>query len=271
MVTRVRRALRTRAAGHTGTLDPFATGLLVVLLGRATRVARFVEAADKTYLATALLGFGTTTDDRTGKPLGEAADVSALDDTALRATLKSLEGQSFQRPPAYSAKQVGGQRSYRLARRGAAVQLAEVPVTVHRIELIDWTPPQATFRATVSTGTYVRALARDLGERLGVGAHLTALRREAIGTLRVEEAIPLERLDAKTPLVPLRRILSDLPALELDQDTRAAVRHGRAVVARTHSAATRQGHVVLLGDGGVVAVARSDGESLRPVVVLEAP
>ena len=270
-MTRVRRALRIRAAGHTGTLDPFAPGLLVVLLGRATRVARFVEAADKTYLATALLGFGTTSDDRTGKPLGEAADLSAVDDTALRATLKSFEGQSFQRPPAYSAKQVGGQRSYRLARRGAAVELAEVPVTVHRIELIDWTPPQATFRATVSTGTYVRALARDLGERLGVGAHLTALRREAIGTLRVEEAIPLERLDAKTPLVPLRRILSDLPALELDQDTRAAVRRGRAVVARTHSAATRQGHVVLLGDGGVVAVARSDGESLRPVVVLEAP
>jgi tRNA pseudouridine55 synthase len=271
VVTRVRRALKTRAVGHTGTLDPFATGLLVVLLGRGTRLARFVEAADKTYLATARLGFATTTDDRTGEPLGRPAGLSAVDDAVLQTTLRSFEGQSLQRPPAYSAKQVLGQRSYRLARRGAAVQLAEVPVTVHRIELIDWTPPDATFRATVSTGTYVRALARDLGERLGVGAHLTALRREAIGTLRVEEAIPLERLHAETPLVSLRRILSDLPALELDQDTRAAVRHGRAVAAQTHSAATRQGHVVLLGDGGVVAVARSDGDSLRPVVVLEAP
>jgi tRNA pseudouridine55 synthase len=124
----------------------------------------------------------------------------------------------------------------------------------------------------VTAGTYVRALGRDLGDRLGVGAHLTALRREAIGTLRVEEALPLDRLSAGTPLVPLTRILSHLPACELDEGARVDVRHGRPVPDRSHPAgAACEGHVVLLGDGSVVAVARSEGDSLKPVVVLESP
>jgi tRNA pseudouridine55 synthase len=271
-VTRVRRALGIRAVGHTGTLDPFATGLLVVLVGRATRLARFVEASDKTYLAEARLGFDTTTDDRTGDPLGEPAAMSGVDEAAVRKTLAGLQGTSLQRPPAYSAKRVGGQRSYRLARRGATVELAEVPVTVQRIELVDWAPPNATFRATVSSGTYVRALARDLGDRLNVGAHLTALRREAIGSLRVEDAVPLDLLRAETPLVPLTKILSHLPALELDEGARVAVRHGRPVADPAGPANPGGGgHVVLLGDGGVVAVARFEGDSLKPVVVLESP
>ena len=272
VVTRVRRTLGTRAVGHTGTLDPFATGLLVVLLGRATRLARFVEATDKTYLATARLGFGTTTDDRTGEPLNEPVALNGIDETAVRQALRGLEGAGMQRPPAYSAKKVAGRRSYRLARQGADVELAEVPVTVHRIALVEWASPLVTFRASVTAGTYVRALGRDLGDRLGVGAHLTALRREAIGTLRVEEALPLDRLSAGTPLVPLTRILSHLPACELDEGARVDVRHGRPVPDRSHPAgAACEGHVVLLGDGSVVAVARSEGDSLKPVVVLESP
>jgi tRNA pseudouridine55 synthase len=271
-VARVRRVLGTRAVGHTGTLDPFATGLLVVLVGRATRLARFVGASDKTYLATAQLGLSTTTDDRTGSPLGFAADLRAVDETAVRDALAGLRGSGWQRPPVYSAKRVGGQRSHRLARRGAAVALAEVPVTVHRIELIEWRPPEATFRATVSPGTYVRAIARDIGERLGVGGHLSALRREAVGGLRVEDALPLERLEPLTPLMPLTRVLSDLPALELDEAGRAAVRHGRAVAdRRTDGQAGRSTHVALVGAGDVVAVARSEGDWLKPVVVLEDP
>jgi tRNA pseudouridine55 synthase len=280
VVARVRRVLGTRAAGHTGTLDPFATGLLVVLVGRATRLARFVGASDKTYLATARLGLSTTTDDRTGSPLGSAADLRAVDETAVRDALAGLRGSGWQRPPVYSAKRVGGQRSHRLARRGAAVELAEVPVTVHRIELIEWRPPEATFRATVSAGTYVRALARDIGERLGVGGHLSALRREAVGGLRVEDALPLERLESLTPLMPLTRVLSDLPALELDEAGRAAVRHGRPVADRwaggevgrgAEGQRGSEGHVVLLGGGEVVAVARPEGDLLKPVVVLEDP
>jgi tRNA pseudouridine55 synthase len=269
VVAQVRRVFGLRAVGHTGTLDPFATGLLVVMLGRATRLARFVEAAPKTYLAVARLGRRTDTDDRTGAPLGEAADVAPLDDGSVRTAIEALAGDRRQRPPAFSAKRVGGERSYRLARRGRPVELAEVAVTVHSIELVAWRAPDATFRATVSAGTYLRALARDLGDALGVGAHLVELRREAVGALRVEDAVPLDRLLPETPLVPLRAVLRDLPAVMLDAAERDAVRHGRFVADRWVDARPGSGPVALLADGDVVAVARPDAGQLRPIVVLE--
>ncbi|MFZ5624686.1 MAG: tRNA pseudouridine(55) synthase TruB, partial [Gemmatimonadota bacterium] len=202
VVVRVRRVLGERSVGHTGTLDPFATGLLVVLVGRATRLARFVERRSKTYLATARLGVRTDTDDATGRVIddaGRAPGTVSRDEVA--AALAALTGTCAQRPPAYSAKKVQGERSYRLARRGAAPELAAVEVTVERLELAAFDPPHVTFRAVVSAGTYVRAIGRDLGERLGTGAHLTALRREAIGDLRVEDAVPLDALSPGTPLL----------------------------------------------------------------------
>ena len=263
VVQRVRRVLRTRAVGHTGTLDPFATGLLVVLVGRATRLARFVESESKTYLATARLGVATDTDDRTGTPLGEPADISAVSESAVRAALDGFLGEQRQRPPRYSAKHVDGERSYRLARRGVVVDPAETAVTVHGIELVRFAAPELDFRATVSAGTYVRALARDLGERLGVGAHLTGLRREAIGSLRVEDAAPLDRLDAAAVLPP-RAALGHLPPLELDEPARVAVSHGRAVAAE----AGVQGDVALVHGGELVAVARAEDGWARPSVVL---
>jgi tRNA pseudouridine55 synthase len=263
VVQRVRRVLRTRAVGHTGTLDPFATGLLVVLVGRATRLARFVESESKTYLATARLGVATDTDDRTGTPLGEAVGLSAVSERAVNAALGGFLGEQRQRPPRYSAKHVDGERSYRLARRGVAVNPAEAVVTVHGIELVRFAPPELVFRATVSAGTYVRALARDLGERLGVGAHLTALRREAIGSRRVEDAVPLDRLDAGAVL-PARAALGHLPELELDEPARVAVSHGRAVAAE----AGVRGDVALVHGGELVAVARAEDGWARPSVVL---
>jgi len=269
VVARVRRLFGVRSVGHTGTLDPFATGLLVVLLGRATRLARFVEAAPKTYCAVARLGVRTDTDDRTGAPLGEPVEPGGLAEATVRAAVVGLGGARRQRPPAYSAKHVAGERSYRLARRGRAVELAEVPVTVHRIELLEWRAPQATFRATVSPGAYLRALARDLGDALGVGGHLVELRREAIGRLRVEDAVPFDRLARDTPLVPLRTVLGDLPAVALDDAERAAVRHGRTVVDRWADRRAEGGPVALLSDGEVVAVARPERGLLRPMVVLE--
>ena len=263
VVTRVRRVLGTRAVGHTGTLDPFATGLLVVLVGRATRLARFVEAGSKQYLATARLGVSTETDDPTGAPLGPMAEVGHLDAATVRNALAGFVGPQTQRPPRYSAKHVDGERSYRLARRGRGVDPAEVAVTVHRMELVGWSAPEATFRVIVSSGTYVRAIARDLGQRLGVGAHLTALRREAIGTLGVADAVPLDRL-TPAALLPVRAVLRHLPAVELDEPAREAVSHGRAVPATDGT----QGHVALLHAGEVVAVARGGDGWLRPAVVL---
>ncbi len=269
-VQRVRRALGTRAAGHTGTLDPFATGLLVVLLGRATRLARFVEAQPKTYLATARLGVRTDTDDLTGAVLGEAAAETPVPESVVRQTLAGFAGVQRQRPPVYSAKQVGGERSYRLARRGEAVVLPEVTITVHAIELLWYRERELGFRATVSAGTYLRAIARDLGDRLDVGAHLTALRREAIGPLRVEEAVPLDRV-APEAVVPPRRVLSHLPALELDEPARRAVVQGRAVPGGSARRGDAGAVVALLAGGELVAVASEVDGWLRPTVVLGTP
>ena len=271
VVQRVRRVLGTNAAGHTGTLDPFATGLLVVLVGRATRLARFVEGQSKTYLATARLGIRTDTDDLTGRVIETSGRGELVTESQAKESLAGFLGTQLQRPPPYSAKHVSGERSYRKARRGEAVDLAEVSITVDRIEMVECHPPLVTFRAVVSSGTYVRALARDLGDRLGVGAHLTGLRREAIGSLRVENAVPLERLGADA-LVPARTVLGDLPAVELDHSARLDAVHGRAVEEGREAGKRVSGTVVaLLSAGQLVAVAMAEDGWLRPKVVLEEP
>jgi tRNA pseudouridine55 synthase len=270
IVQQVRRALGIRAAGHTGTLDPFATGLLVVLVGRATRLARFVEAQPKTYVATGRLGIRTTTDDLTGEVIGSES-AGLLPDALVRDTLAGFLGTQAQRPPQFSAKRVGGERSYRKARRGEAVELTDVNITVHAITLLAYRPPEFDFRVMVSPGTYVRAIARDLGDRLGVGAHLTSLRREAIGSLRVEDSVPLDQLNPAS-VISARCVLGDLPTVELDQAARSAVVHGRAVAESGEAGKRVSGAIVaLLGAGELVAIARAEDGWLRPTVVLEEP
>jgi tRNA pseudouridine55 synthase len=271
VVLQVRRKLGVRAAGHTGTLDPFATGLLVVLIGRATRLARFVEGQPKTYLATARLGVRTTTDDLTGRVVGTAESGAAPPEHAVREALAGFLGAQLQRPPQYSAKRVAGERSYRKARRGETVELAGVRVTVHRIELVRYEPPELTFRATVSPGTYIRAIARDLGDRLEVGAHLTRLHRERIGSLRVEDAVAVHEVSSSVVL-PAGRVLRDMPSVDLDAAGRRDVTHGRAVVDGREAGKRGSGEdVALLAAGELIGIARADGEWLRPAVVLETP
>jgi len=263
--------LKTRAAGHTGTLDPFASGLLVVLVGRATRLARFVEGQPKRYLATARLGIQTATDDLTGEVVARFPNSESVPEVRVREELATFLGQHPQRPPAFSAKWIAGERSYRKARRGESVELAQVPVMVHDIELVDYSPPDLRFRAVVGPGTYVRALARDLGNQLGVGAHLTALRREAIGSLVVENAVSLEELGPAAVLSP-QSILRDLPSVDLDETARNAVVHGRAV--RDSGTAGKRGSgeaVALLQSGELLGVARAEGGWLKPTVVLGSP
>ena len=263
---RVRRALGVRAAGHTGTLDPFATGLLIVLVGRATRLARFVEAQSKTYLATARLGVSTETDDLTGRII-TTSEAGSLNDGRVQEALRGFIGTQLQRPPQYSAKHVGGERSYQKARRGEAVPLAAVSVTVEHIEMVECRLPLVTFRAVVSSGTYVRALARDLGESLGVGAHLTSLRREAIGSLRVEDAVALDQL-APAALITPRTVLGDIPTVELGREEQTAVSHGRAVKGAGQGGSDT---VALVAGGELVAIARNQEGWLRPTVVLQTP
>ena len=265
MVSRVRRATGTRGVGHTGTLDPFATGLLVVLVGRATRLARFTEGLAKCYRATLRLGARTDTDDATGTVLEERVPAAWPDAASVRAALAGMTGRQRQRPPAYSAKHVAGKRSYQLARQGVEVVLPEVEVDVLALELLRWAPPELEFRATVGTGTYVRALGRDLAERLGTVGHLAALRRERIGSFDVAEALPLDAVVPGVALLPAGAVVGHHQRLDLDDAAHAAVRHGRTLPAPPGLAGT----VALWHGGEVVAMAEVRSEGLRPVVVLE--
>jgi len=227
IVDRVRRAFGTRRVGHTGTLDPFATGVLPICIGRATRLARFLSGGEKEYLATVRLGFATTTDDLTGEPLGAPVAFEATADE-LAAALASLVGGFDQVPPAFSARHVAGRRSYELARRGEAVERPATPVTVHALELASRDAGTVDLVVRCSPGTYVRALARDLGERLGTGAHLTALRRTRSGAFDLSQAVAGDGLpEAAAKLMPMARLLLDLPAVTVGEEGRRLVGHGR--------------------------------------------
>jgi len=227
IVDRARRVLATRRVGHTGTLDPFATGVLVLCVGQATRLARFLAAGDKVYRARVRLGFATTTDDLTGEPLSSPRPVD-VGEEVLREALRGLVGSFDQVPPAFSARQVGGRRLYELARRGEAVARAATPVTVHALELLSRAEGTIELEVRCSGGTYVRALARDLGERLGTGAHLTALRRTRSDAFDLGQAVTGETLEgAAGRLIPLSALLPELPAVTLGEEGRRRVAHGR--------------------------------------------
>jgi tRNA pseudouridine55 synthase len=228
IVDRARKALGLRRVGHTGTLDPFATGVLPLCLGKATRLARFLAEGEKAYRATIRLGFATSTDDATGAPLRQPRPVT-LDRAAIEGALARLVGRLDQVPPAYSAKHEGGRRLYELARRGDRAPRAPVAVTIHEITLRDAAEDRLEIDVRCSPGTYVRALARDLGESLGVGGHLTALRRTRSGAFGLDQAVTALDLgpSARERVIPLEGLLIDLPAACVSAAGRDAVRHGR--------------------------------------------
>lgn len=258
----VRRALRTRRAGHTGTLDPFATGLLVVLTGRGTRLIPYVEQEPKVYEAAIRFGAETDTDDLTGT-VTTTAPVPA--DAAIDDAIASLSGRIEQVPPAFSAKQVNGQRAYAAARQGAPLALRAVPVTVHAWHILSRDGEMLTARITCGGGTYVRALARDLGRLAGSAAHLVALRRISAGPFSVDDAATLAEIErgVATPR-PLTAAVPSLPVQRLEADELRRVVHGNAVASRT--AAPR---VALVGDDdSLIAVADAEGAELRPRLVL---
>ena len=225
--------------GHAGTLDPFATGLLVVLLGQATRAQRFLMALPKTYRAVARLGWISDTGDRDG----ELVETGRVPDR-----LEIPVGDQLQRPPAYSAVKVGGERLYKKARRGEAVEGEPRPVTVHRAELLGHDGERAEYELEVSSGTYVRSLISDLGD-----AYCEELRRTAIGPFRVEDA---------GRVVPLDEALSFLPAVTLTDEQAQAVSHGVAVPGQASGEAVR-----LLYEGRLVAIGRPDDGVIKPFIV----
>ena len=275
IVDQVRRALATRRVGHLGTLDPFASGLLVVIVGRATRLAPYVAGWAKAYEGVIRLGETTSTDDATGATLAASDGWRSLDRVRVEAAVSRFRGAYEQRPPAYSAVKVEGERAYRRARRGEAVTLPARRVEVGEFALTSFAPPDLGFRATVSAGTYLRGLARDLGEELGCGAHLATLVRTRVGPFRLDDAVAPEAVtpaDLRDPAV----LVAELPRLELDQAGRAAVIHGRPVSARLGLRGSGLGAgipsatspVALFADGQLVAVAEWEGEVLKPRVVV---
>lgn len=231
VVSLARRVLGEKRIGHTGTLDPLATGVLPLACGRATRLVRFLTGVDKDYAATILFGVTTDTHDVTGTETGRSSSTPTR--AALTSALAALTGSYLQTPPAYSAKKIGGRRAYELARRDEPITLKAVPVHVSSLELVGFTGDRCRIRLTCSTGFYVRALARDIGERCGTGACLEALRRTRSGIFTIDEAIPIEALesaaDAAALLIPLERLLLDLPAATVTSEGLARVSHGQEI------------------------------------------
>jgi tRNA pseudouridine55 synthase len=266
-----RRALQTRRIGHTGTLDPFASGLLLLCVGPATRLAEYFAPLPKTYRAAMRLGESTDTDDLTGEVRARSNAWRELSAADLQRALQQQVGTIQQIPPLYSAKMTGGERMYAAARRGEEPERKAVPVTVYRIELLALHLPDVTFEVSCSTGTYIRAIARDVGHDLGVGAHLRSLRRTRIGDLAVEAALPAARLseieDWSRVLLPPLQALRHLPRARLRREDAEAVAHGRAVPAPT---GLREAPAVALcsQDDHLLAIAEAAGGVLRPRKVL---
>lgn len=258
-VDAVRRALGTRKVGHAGTLDPMATGLLVMGVGRATRLLRFLSSLDKEYEGTGRLGVETDTLDAEGEVVRESA-VEA-DGEALRAAMASLTGEIDQRPPAYSAVRVAGERLYRAARRGEEVEAPARRVRVEAFDLVRFVPPDFDFRVVCSAGTYVRSLVADVGASLGSGAHLTRLVRTRIGPYRRAEAVPPDQVE--TPL-EIDRAVTHLPRIDLDDEEARAARHGRPLGPSGHGGP----HAVFGPAGELLGVWEDEGPRARPLVVL---
>jgi tRNA pseudouridine55 synthase len=279
VVARLRQVTRERSIGHAGTLDPRATGLLVLLLGKATRLATLLSAHDKTYEAVLRLGWATTTDDAAGERVdGPSGPLPSNE--ALTEALSRFHGVFDQLPPQHSAKKVDGHKAYDLARRDQRVELKPARVTVHSLHLIDHDNDTVRLVMTVGAGFYVRSLARDLGELLGCGAHLQELRRTRSGGFRVEDATSLDDADQLGPkleprLISLADALPDLPAVRLTEGGLARVSHGNPVGpqfadgawAPAGAGATK---IRLLDESGtLVALADLRGGMLHPSVVLK--
>jgi tRNA pseudouridine55 synthase len=266
-VAAVRRALRTRQVGHTGTLDPFASGLLLVCVGPATRLAEYFAPLPKTYVATMRLGEATDTDDHTGEVIASSDAWRDVSRDQIEAALAAQVGTIQQLPPAYSAKKVDGQRMYAVARRGGEVERTPVEVTIYAIRVVSIDLPDVVFEVDCGSGTYIRAIARDTGDALGVGGHLRELRRTRIGPHDVARAVPMDRLGeedrVRAAMIAPAEAVSHLPRVAADERGEGDLRHGRAVAAPDGFAA--EGAVaVVSAEGALLAVGEAADGVVRP-------
>ena len=260
VVSRLRRVFNTRRIGHGGTLDPMATGVLPVFVGRATRGVEFFEHAEKVYETTIRFGLTTDTEDITGKTLTET-EVS-LSEAELLAVLPRFRGEILQVPPMYSAIKVNGQKLYDLARKGREVERQPRPITIHELELLEFSGKEARLRVRCSKGTYIRTLCKDLGSALGCGGCMAALRRVEAGEYTLEGSVPLRQLldisergeDVEHLLRPVDTMFASHPALKLNEKQTRLVKNGNAFACQTADGTYR----VYAPDGEFLALCKAE-------------
>ena len=262
----IRRGTGIRRAGHTGTLDPRASGVLVVLIGPAVRLSEYVSASDKRYQATIKMGSSTDTYDVEGTITNETP-IEDLDEDNFNEVIQQFVGEIEQTPPPYSAVKVKGRKAYEMARNGEEVELEPRTINVYSLDVLEWEPPEAVIDVYCSSGTYVRSLANDLGEALGTGAHLIGLRRTKSGQFTLRDAVPLRRLKEAFDagnwyefLIPAAEALSDWPMVELDADQVELVRHGHRVPAEEKFNSLVRG---VSEQGDLVALLELDEETME--------
>ncbi len=263
VVGKTRRIAQTKKVGHLGTLDPIATGVLPLVVGRATRLAQFYTRSDKIYEGVVRFGWATDTYDREGEPAGEKSEIQ-LEGAAIEPLLERFRGEFLQTPPPVSAKKVDGKRAYELARKSQPVDLEAVRVHVYELTLLDVTGPDARLRMHCSGGTYMRSIAHDLGQALGCGAHLAELRRTLSGEFEIDQALTIAQLEALAAegrlvdaIVPAAKMLPGFPSVYVDELTASQIRNGRNFPAspfrsqpasRYVKAITRQQELVAVGE-----------------------
>lgn len=266
VVQAIRRGTGIRRAGHTGTLDPRASGVLVVLLGPAVRLSEYVSASDKRYQATIQMGSATDTYDAEGQ-ITSIGSVDHITEDQFNIVLQQFIGEIEQIPPPYSAVKIQGRKAYEMARQGEEVDLQPRIINVYGLELLEWAPPEVVVDVFCSSGTYVRSLANDIGTSLGCGAHLIGLRRTKSGRFTLRDAVPLRRLQESFVtknwykyLIPAAEALADWPMVELDADQVELVRHGHRVPAEDDSEGMVRG---VSEQGDLVALLELDDETME--------
>ena len=263
VVQAIRKKFDTSKVGHLGTLDPMATGVLPVTVGKATRIAQFLPSSPKEYEGEIRFGFATNTYDREGIRTTEERPLEGNVEEAVRC----FTGWLDQVPPPFSAKKIGGVPSYKLARRDEAVEIAPSRVEVHRFDILALSPPQLTFRVVCSPGTYIRSLAHDLGQRLGCGAHLTSLRRTRSGDFRIQDAVSLQQVSAGD-IIPLDELLPSMPRIEVSAIDETKVNHGNAIAWQGAVEADGRFARIFNKKGEFLAVASVKNGWVRPRLVL---
>jgi tRNA pseudouridine55 synthase len=264
-VARVRRLAGQKRVGHAGTLDPLATGVLPVLLGRATRLMDFIQSGHKTYVAEISLGTSTETDDAEGAVIA-SAPVPPLDRAMVEDALSRFRGEILQTPPKYSALKVGGQRAYALARAGAEPSLGPRAVTIHRLALLTLSETALCVEVTCSKGTYIRSLARDLAEALGTVGHLAALVRTQVGPFYLKDAASLEDLAVERSLLAANCAIPDAPSFTASTEEARRLANGQALAVR--NALHAECVWVYDPDGRLRCLATADGAQLKPRIAL---